>query len=109
MRRMPMTEATCGGVATPDLYWRTNAALENVARGGSDVPEVPASRTAGTGEVRLMAVIGSMLCSAFEARSNIRQVVRRLNQSFWHPERRVEMAGDRSVKPRSHGFDVPRR
>ena len=35
-----MTEATWGGAATPDLDWRMSAALENVARGGSDVPEV---------------------------------------------------------------------
>lgn len=36
-----MTEATWGGNAkTPDIDWRTSAALENVPRGGSDVAEV---------------------------------------------------------------------
>ncbi len=41
-----MTEATWGDAKTPDIDWTMSAALENVVRGGDDVPEVTNLRAA---------------------------------------------------------------
>ena len=42
-----MTEATWGDATkTPDIDWTMSAALENVVRGGDDVPEVTNLRAA---------------------------------------------------------------
>jgi hypothetical protein len=42
-----MTEATWGDATkTPDIDWTMSAALENVVRGGGDVPEVTNLRAA---------------------------------------------------------------
>jgi hypothetical protein len=43
-----MTEASWGDAKTPDIEWTMSAALENVVRGGEDVPEVTSLRAAVT-------------------------------------------------------------
>ena len=49
-----MTEATWGDEAkTPEIDWRMSAALENVPRGGGDIPEV----TSLEGAVRAWAIL----------------------------------------------------